>query len=157
MNTLGVKEYRKDLDDGSILIVHVRYNDECKNGHNTFAITAHHYDRNRANGDPFRIHAKTNDKKYLGSCGCQHDLVIKHFPELRNYIKWHLTSTDGPMHYFDNTMYWAEQGNLEHARMSAVWPDATLEQLADRKALEERLPGLMSEFQKDIEALGFTY
>jgi hypothetical protein len=38
-----------------------------------------------------------------------------------------------------------------------VWPDATLEQLANRKALEERLPGLMSEFQKEVEALGFTY
>jgi hypothetical protein len=39
--------------------------------------------------------------------GCIHEDIAKHFPELMPYIKWHLTSTDGPMHYLANTLYHA--------------------------------------------------
>lgn len=51
----------------------------------------------------------------------------------------------------------AVEPNLEAARSCAVWPDATLEQLQNKEALMERLPALMQEFKKDIEALGFIY
>ena len=51
----------------------------------------------------------------------------------------------------------AVEPNLEAARSCAVWPDATLEQLQSEEALMERLPALMQEFKKDIEALGFMY
>lgn len=47
--------------------------------------------------------------------------------------------------------------DLEAARNSAIWPDATLEQLRDKQQLEARLPALMEEFKKDVEALGFVY
>jgi hypothetical protein len=51
---------------------------------------------------------------------------------------------------------------LDHARSSAVWPDATDEQLTVEPSelklvLEARLPGLMAEFRKDMEELGFDY
>lgn len=36
-------------------------------------------------------------------------------------------------------------------------PEATLEQLRDKKWLEDRLPTLIEEFKKDIEELGFIY
>jgi hypothetical protein len=84
-------------------------------------------------------------------------LIGEHFPELQQYFKWHLTSTDGPMHYIANTIYWANQGNLEYARNSAIWPDATLEQLSDRSLLENRLSALMDSFKQDMQKLGFTY
>ena len=51
----------------------------------------------------------------------------------------------------------AVEPNIEAARSCAVWPDATLEQLQSESALMERLPKLMQEFKKDIEALGFIY
>ena len=51
----------------------------------------------------------------------------------------------------------AVEPNIEAARSCAVWPDATLEQLQSEEALMERLPALMQEFKKDIEALGFIY
>jgi hypothetical protein len=139
--------------------------------------------------------------------GCCHDEVAKHFPELAPFIKWHLTSSDGPMHYIANTVYhatehgptsaWvyfedkengikshcvkycdipeaekicqkegykmeidpktAKAANLEHARSSAVWPEATAEQLLDEGALLERLPALMQEFKAAVESLGFVY
>jgi hypothetical protein len=42
------------------------------------------------------------------SGGCSHEQIAKHFPELEPLIKWHLTSTEGPMHYEANALYWWE-------------------------------------------------
>jgi hypothetical protein len=53
--------------------------------------------------------------------------------------------------------YKCKKADIEAARACAVWPDATLEQLRDKEALEARLPALMAEFRKDIESLGFTF
>jgi len=72
------------------LKVELRYDDECGNGHNTFAITADIYESN---------------KRVAG--GCLHDEIAKHMPELATYIKYHLMSSDGPMHYLANTIYHA--------------------------------------------------
>ncbi len=47
--------------------------------------------------------------------------------------------------------------NLEAARSRAVWPEATLEQLRDKKALLARLPGLIETFKKEMEGLGFVF
>jgi hypothetical protein len=115
--------------------VTIRYDDQCGNGHNTFSITA----------NTFRMG------------GCLHDLIAKHFPEFAHLIKWHLVSSDGPLHYVANTTYWAKQRNLENARSCAVWEDASLEDLMDAEKLKARLPSLMEKFKADIEALGFIY
>lgn len=192
------------------LTCEIRYDDCCGNGHNSFAITGEGRDLNGS---------------YSG--GCMHDTMAKHFPEFAKFIKWHLTSSTGPMHYLGNTIYQAgerdyngllkgekrqlvngrsklpvweagtrnakgefvslnrtyewkdsaerpaddgsivwepvwrvgegKQVELEHARISAVWPDATLEQLRDEQALLDRLPALMAEFKADMEELGFVY
>jgi hypothetical protein len=89
------------------MIVEIRYDDECGNGHNSFAITADLYDRK--DRIPGESHVTLSDKsvRYLGSCGCMHEGIEKHFPELKKYIKWHLTGSDGPMHYIPNTVYLA--------------------------------------------------
>lgn len=78
----------------------IRFDDECGNGHNTFAITADVYDPT----------VPGRDKTV--ACGCMHDDIAKVFPELAPLIKWHLTSSDGPMHYIANTLYHA--GNRDH-------------------------------------------
>jgi hypothetical protein len=57
---------------------------------------------------------------------------------------------------------WEEVGEgkepkLEAARHTAIWPDATLEQLQDKEALLERLPRLIEEFAADMEKIGFTF
>lgn len=129
------------------ITVTVRYDDDCGNGHNSFAITA-------------SIEERRGNKWIDARCGTCHDDVAKRFPKLGPYIKWHLTSSDGPMHYFVNTCYWVKEGNLANARSSAVWPEATdsdlsIHALAIR--LGERLPALMDEFRKAVESLGFTY
>lgn len=234
------------------LVATVRHDDECGNGHNSFAITGELYE---------------NDRWMAG--GCLHDDIAEHFPELAPLIKWHLCSTDGPMHYPANALYhagerdcwgklkgevkstethivfgdnpithapgrgfvkwleecqklrhtfdfevmqydhddrktfgskftfggfaekwhecpfdtedkavhflyamqhcnpkfvtvpvsWGEgkEPDPESARACAIWPDATLEQLQDKEALEARLPGLMAEFRAAVESLDMTF
>jgi hypothetical protein len=78
----------------------LRFDDECRNGHNSFAITA-----------------DIRDSRYRGSRGelaggCCHEEIAAAFPELAPLIRWHLTSSDGPMHYIANTVYHA--GNRDH-------------------------------------------
>ena len=45
---------------------------------------------------------------------------------------------------YPNSM--AKPANLEAARESAIWPEATLEQLRDKNQLMDRLPVLLKEF-----------
>ena len=202
MNTTLTKRQTKTLTgthNGHDVIATVRHDDQCGNGHNTFAITADVYESGKPHTD-----------RHMVGCGCVHDEITEAIPELAPLIKWHLTSTDGPMHYIANTVYHASdvkdfhhfvylvktdlysktllglfndtelakvkevfsdfeleikteptykchEPNLEHARSTAIWTDATLEQLTDETALNARLPALMAEFKSDVESLGFTY
>ena len=146
-----VKNYEKIFKENNInhrIVCKVRYDDQCGNGHNSFSITGNIYSDE-----------SSSNEIYFVTGGCIHEEIAKHFPELKHLIKWHLTSSDGPMYYVDKTTYHARdvEPNLEAARSCAVWPDATLEQLQSEEALIERLPDLMHEFKKDIEALGFIY
>lgn len=77
------------------LILNIRYDDECGNGHNSFSMTADIYEA-----------GKRGDKSML-MCGCCHDEIKQIAPEYNKYLKWHLMSSDAPMHYIANTIYWA--------------------------------------------------
>lgn len=133
------KDHIDQYGDKVRIVATVRYDDNCGNGHNTFGITADIYRGRR-----------------LESAGCQHEEVANAFPELAPFIKWHLTSSDGPMHYIADSVYHAKEGNLEYARSSAVWPAAELSDFTKEK-LEARLPALLAEFRHDVESLGFVY
>ena len=61
------------------------------------------------------------------------------------------------MHYIANTVYHAECGKLDFARSSAIWPDATIEQLLSAELLKARLPKLVASFKADVELFGFVY
>lgn len=122
-----VKEYRTDyFDDRNqprILVAKVRHDDRCGNGHNTFAITAELYDRpHNPGGEPWLRHTENGDKLFLGSCGCLHDEIAKHLPQLAQYIKWHLCSTDGPLHYIENTTYHASDRDYNRLRKGETKP-----------------------------------
>lgn len=125
----------------------IRHDDRCGNGHNTFSITGEVYEPRDRSGNP-------------STCGCIHDIISKVFPEVSGLIKWHLVSTDGPLHYVANTVYWVKNGNLEHARSSAVWPEATDEELTApglEERLKKRLPVILEEFKAAVQLIGFEY
>ncbi len=94
--TYGPRVYTQDGQTYKLTAT-VRYDDECNNGHNSFAITGAQY---RKNG---------NGSWSEDSFGCLHDDIAKHFPELAPLLKWHLTSSDGPMYYIENTVYHADE------------------------------------------------
>ena len=82
----------KGYGTGAKMKVSIRFDDECKNGHQTFAITAD---------------VQIPGRKDIEAGGCMHEEIAKVFPEFAPLIKWHLVSTDGPMHYIGNTCYHA--------------------------------------------------
>jgi hypothetical protein len=161
------RTFHKDITFEGIrcsMKVEVRHDDCCGNGCNTFSITGSIRGRDIEMG------------------GCIHEEIAKYFPELQHLIKWHNCGTDKPLHYFDNTIYHAgdrdawglrkgqtnasgrvgegKERQLDFARLTAIWPEATDDELmADdlRGRLENRLPALLAEFQRDIEAFGFTF
>lgn len=74
----------------ALMRVNARFDDNCRNGHDDFAITADVYSGSR-----------------FEAGGCLHEDIEKVFPELAHLIKWHLCGTRGPMHYVANTVYLA--------------------------------------------------
>ena len=218
---LGPKVYTENGENYRITAT-VRHDDECGNGHNSFSVTG-------------EIERKQGRRWLEDSGGCIHDEIARHFPEIAHLIKWHLCSTNGPLHYVDNTVYlagdrdhnggregepmwsdfyvrpesggllveWPEEGQnpilgpkvqafktrqaaqdvadahgrakvvefvtrwhdgkerqLDAARCSAVWPDATDEELTApglKERLEERLPALLADFRADVEAFGLEW
>ena len=142
------KQIKIDGKDGRIDVT-VRYDDECGNGHNSFAITGELYDHTTSKAD-----------KNCLVFGCIHDKIKEYMPELSHLIKWHNMTSVKPMYYIENTLYLARDGeeqNLDAARGCARWEDATLEQLQSKELLEARLTSLMEEFIEVVEELGFTY
>lgn len=74
--------------------VKVTFDDNCKNGHNTFHIMG------------------TIKRDNVTTCGCIHEEIAKVFPKLAPLIKWHGTSSDTPLHYIANTVFHA--GNRDY-------------------------------------------
>ena len=97
-----IKTFAREYTEGGTrhrIHAELRFDDSCGNGHETFAITGtiDRYERGAWRDD---------------AGGCIHDEIVKHFPALAPLIKWHLCSTDGPLHYVANTVYHA--GNRDH-------------------------------------------
>ncbi len=94
---------------GVTIRAEIRFDDSCRNGHNSFGMTAEILQHGR---------------EYMG--GCCHDEIVQAFPELAGLIKWHLTSSDGPMHYIANTVYHASNRD-HHGKLAGepwAWADA---------------------------------
>jgi len=83
----------------------IRYDDRCVNGHNTFSVTG-----------------SIVAKRGKGVCyGCIHDEIIKYFPELEKYIKWHLVSSEMPLYYIENTLYHMSDKDSFGLRKGEPW------------------------------------
>ncbi len=134
------------------ITVKLRYDDECDNGYNTFSITGTIGELSEYTG---RYHTVIS--------GCIHKEIEKYFPELKHLIKWHLCSSDGPLHYIANTRYWVSKNNIEYAKKSTIWgttkfdTDSNLKLLDDEGFLKHRLPLLLQAFKEIIETIGFVY
>jgi hypothetical protein len=135
-NTREIKsEYRKlegyGNNPGRVIL---RYDDRCGNGHNTFSITME------------------SKRERNGYYGCMHDTIRKAFPEYAHLTRWHLVSTDAPMHYIANTLYHAKDNRIE----AAAKLDEAVTALADYQDANEHKPcagGFAEEYVKTLGKL----
>lgn len=89
----------------AVIAATLRFDDNCGNGHNTFSVTADMFAPDRA-----------GVMKEIGG-GQMHAEIRRVFPELAHLIPWHLTSSDGPLHYVANTLWHA--GDRDYNGQSA--------------------------------------
>lgn len=166
MSTLATKTFRKNLSNGDVLIAKAQIEDLGQ--HPYFSITGELYDRDRNNGDECVLNANEK-RRWLGSCGQLPDEIQTNIPALAPYLRWHLTSTDGPMHYLANAHYHAgfcegmeDSRNIEYLKSTIVYGAlesdnaVSLETLNESQLdafLVERFPALMLKFQSDMETL----
>lgn len=95
------------------MIIKIRLNDECKNGHEDFSITGIMYEK----GKP-----KT-DKYYLAG-GCIHEEILKARPDLKIFVRLHLSDADGiPMHATSNMFYHLKNGFSKTPVTDATFED----------------------------------
>jgi len=138
LTTSQTQEHQKtflDGDDEITIICNIRYDDQCGNGHNTFAITGETYLNSRCE-----------------SGGCIHDEIAKHFPEFKHLIPWHLVSSDGPLHYIGNTVY--------HASDKDCWGLRKGEQrqlINGKSKLPSWMPVIRDKDDNEHHARGFPY
>lgn len=80
--------------------IKIRLNDECKNGHQDFSITATYWE----------IGKVRNDRNMIGG-GCCHDEILKHRPDLQIFVNLHLCDFTGcPMYAVENGFYHLTNG-----------------------------------------------
>lgn len=86
--------------DGNIMRIRIRLNDECKNGHQDFAITADVWQRGKPRTDRYWI---------MG--GCCHDEILAVRPDLKLFVDLHLCDYTGvPMYAIENGFYHLREG-----------------------------------------------
>ena len=87
------KIYENDFGNNEKIAVEISLSDDCKNGHNDFSITAD-------------IYEQRGSRYYHVSCGCQHDEILKYFPEFQIFVDLHICDDNGvPMYPIANNPY----------------------------------------------------
>lgn len=85
---------------GNYMQIKISLNDECKNGHQDFAITADIYKKGKPKID-----------KYFIMGGCCHEEILKARPDLKIFVDLHLCDYKGiPMHAVENGFYFLREG-----------------------------------------------
>lgn len=131
------------------MMVEIRFDDSCGNGHNSFAITASVYTD------------ESSRRRDCAACGCLHEDIARVFPELAGLIQWHLWSTDGGLHYIANAAYHASNRDHHGCLAGEPWawdeavrfgPNPILHKLnkAFAKFLQDCRKGVHGEFDFEV-------
>ena len=87
------------------------------------------------------------------ACGCMHDDILKHFPELQPVIDVHLSDTNGaPMHALANAKYFYEQKEWKRLFNHLRWSDSNMDKV--NKAFSSNYHGLVEFLDKESHSHG---
>lgn len=129
---------------GANMTVEARYDDECGNGRNSFAITAT---------------VVTPESKRRGDTeagGCLHEEIEQVFPELAHLIRWHLFDDRDPMHYLANTVYLA--GDRDHSGRRRGEPSAWREVVKfGNNPIAHHIRENIAKFLIEMQTVGFVF
>lgn len=94
-------------NNGHVIVINMRCNDECNNGHDPFAITGEYYEPTRKRNADAHDLREFNGKMYeMTKGGCIHDEILKVRPSLKLLADLHLSDGDGvPMYALENGYY----------------------------------------------------
>lgn len=106
-NTTEKTELTNDLrhsilahdSEGNLIYIKIRLNDECKNGHQDFSITADIYQKGKPKID-----------RYLICGGCCHDEILKARPDLKIFVDLHLSDYNGVPYAVESGFYHLRNG-----------------------------------------------
>ena len=164
-NQTWISEPRKinGFGTGGQLTVKLSFQDNPRNGHNTFHATG------------TVVTAESRRRKDVAAGGMLHEEIVALFPEIAHLLKWHGTSTDGPCHYIANAIFLAGDRDCHGLRAGEPWIFAECVQFGDNpikhrikspsfvRYLQNCAPGFDCEViqydHKDRETYGpkFTY
>jgi len=95
-------------------IINIRLDDDCKNGHEDFAITAEGWD-------------KTNFRNDCDIAGCCHEEIVKLYPEFQIFVDLHLNSAKGvPMFAIANGVYYLQEGKFDVLKEHLMLSDSEI-------------------------------
>lgn len=99
---------------------------------------------------------KDSDRLTLDSCGCVHEDIARLAPELAKYIKWHLCSTESPMHYHANALYHASDKDCWGKRKGEPtrWVDTVK---FDKVPIQHRISNKLSKYLEEVKEKEGSY
>ena len=95
METTNNLKHKISITEKSNCVISIRLNDECKNGHEDFSITA----------DFWKLESPRTDGNWIMG-GCCHEEILKFRPDLKIFVDLHLNDFRGyPMYYIQNAFF----------------------------------------------------
>jgi len=97
---------RTQTKDGNNIEIKISLDDDCKNGHNDFSITASVYKAPHWGGG--------NRDQFFISGGCCHDEILRARPDLKIFVDLHLNDVNGaPTYAISNGFYHLQNSTIE--------------------------------------------
>jgi hypothetical protein len=98
--------------DLRVHMLHLQWDDRCKNGFNTFSVRTATYER-RGDSEPLQFYCNEQGQQVplglvnRGSNLLDDTAIAAHFPGVAALVAYRLMAPHGPLHYFVNTTYMA--------------------------------------------------
>lgn len=162
------------LCNGELLVVKYGFDEEFAKRYKQaphFSMTTETYSTYKQPGEKAILFEGKHYWPY--SFGAGHDDIHEGFPELEPMIKYHLVSTEAPMHYYANAKYWLEMHygvskwapptntNPLDRFKSTVLFDESIDKVPGLSEVyswcESRLNRIMQQFRNDCEKAGVAW